>query len=54
MPGGAVNTPIPLVPFTRDRDRPCFQTARFPEFWQSTIPANEGKKQVPKLSARAN
>lgn len=44
MPGGAVNTPIPLVSFTRDRDRPCFQTARFPEFWQSAIPTNEGKK----------
>ena len=40
--------------YTRARDRPRFQTARFPEFWQSTIPANEGKKQVPKLSARAN
>ena len=35
------------------RDRPRFQTARFSEFWQSTIPANEGKK-MPKLSARAN
>ena len=38
----------------RARDRPRFQTARFPEFWQSAIPANEGKKQMPKLSARAN
>ena len=54
MPGGAVNTPIPLVSFTRARDRPRFQTARFPEFWQSAIPANEDKKQMPKLSARAN
>ena len=38
----------------RDRDRPRFQTARFSEFWQSAIPANESKKQMPKLSARAN
>ena len=37
----------------KKRDRPRFQTARFPEFWQSAIPANEGKK-MPKLSARAN
>ena len=51
MPGGAVNTPIPLVSFTRDRDRPCFQTARFPEFWQSEIPANEGKKNAKTLGS---
>ncbi len=38
----------------RDRDTPRFQTPRFSEFWQSTIPANEGKKQMPKLTARAN
>ena len=54
MPGGAVNTPIPLVSFTRARDRPRFQTARFSEFWQSAIPSNEDKKQMPKLQARAN
>ena len=38
----------------RARDRPCFQTTRFSEFWQSAIPANEDKKQMPKLSARVN
>ena len=40
--------------YTRARDRPCFQTARFLSFGKSAIPANEGKKQMPKLSARAN
>ena len=38
----------------RARDRPCFQTARFPEFWQNAIPAKEDKKQLPKLAARAD
>ena len=42
-----------LIGIIKKRDRPRFQTARFPEFWQSAIPANEGKK-MPKLSARAN
>ena len=30
--------------YTRARDRPCFQTARFPEFWQSSIPVKDDKK----------
>ena len=38
----------------RARDRPRFQTARFPEFWQSSIPVKDDKKQMPKLSARVN
>ena len=33
------------------RDRPRFQTARFPEFWQSAIPANEGKKNAKTLGS---
>ena len=40
--------------YTRARDRPRFQTIRFPEFWQSSIPVKDDKKQMPKLSARAN
>ena len=35
----------------RARDRPRFQTARFPEFWQSAIPANEGKKNAKTLGS---
>ena len=50
------NTPFCTILFidwnNQKRDRPRFQTTRFPEFWQSAIPANEGKK-MPKLSARA-
>ena len=51
------NTPFCTILFidwnNQKSDRPRFQTARFPEFWQSAIPANEGKK-MPKPSARAN
>ena len=35
----------------KKRDRPRFQTARFPEFWQSAIPANEGKKNAKTLGS---
>ena len=42
---------IPAVYSTRDRDRPRFQTARFPEFWQSEIPANEGKTNAKTLGS---
>ena len=41
--------------YTRARDRPRFQPHVFLSFGKSTIPAKDDKKkQMPKLSARAN
>ena len=40
-----------LIGIIKKRDRPRFQTARFPEFWQSAIPANEGKKNAKTLGS---
>ena len=49
------NTPFCTMLFidwnNQKRDRPRFQTARFPEFWQSAIPANEGKKNAKTLGS---
>ena len=40
--------------YTRASDRSRFQPHVFLSFGKRTIPANEGKKQMPKLSARVN
>ena len=37
-----------IYEITRARDRPCFQTIRFPEFWQSSIPVKDDKKTTAK------